>query len=76
MNAMITHTLFQNDWYGFYDYSHGGKDRPLAEGTTFDDMDSIDNPLCQGDGSVTIRKKSKVEIKAEWDIGALNEFYY
>lgn len=76
LNAMITHTLFQNDWYGFYDYSHGGNDRPWGEGKTFDDMDAIDNPLCQGDGSVTIRKKSKVEFKAEWDAGGHNEFYY
>ena len=76
VNAMITHTLFQNDWYGFYDYSHGGNDRPWGSGKTFDDSDSIDNPLCQGDGSITVRKKSEVEIKAEWDVGGHNQFYY
>ncbi len=76
VNAMITHTLFQNDWYGFYDYSHGGNNRPWGAGKTFDDADSIDNPLCQGDGSVTVRKKSDVEIKAEWNVGGFNQFYY
>lgn len=76
LNATIAHTLFQNDWYGFYDYSHGGNDRPWGEGKTFEDMDAIDNPLCQGDGSITIRKKSDVQLKAEWDYGGYNQFYY
>ena len=76
LNAMIAHTLFKNDWWGFYDYSHGGNDRSWGEGKTFEDMDSVDNPLCQGDGSVTIRKKSEVEIKAEWDLVGFNQFYY
>jgi prepilin-type N-terminal cleavage/methylation domain-containing protein len=76
LNATIAHTLFENDWWGFYDYSHGGNDRPWGEGKTFEDMETLDNPLCQGDGSVTIRKKSEVEIKAVWDYGGYNQFYY
>ena len=76
LNAVIAHALFENDWHGLYDYSHGGNDKPWGEGKTFEDMETIDNPLCQGDGSVTIRKKSEVELKAEWDLGGYNQFYY
>ena len=76
LNAVIAHVLFENDWYGFYDYSHGGNDKFWGEGKTFEDMETLDNPLCQGDGSVTIRKKSEVEIKAIWDYGGYNQFYY
>ena len=72
-HTMIVHTLFENDWWGLYDYSHGGKDRAQGQGLTMGFSDALDNPIGKADGSVSIRLKSEIDIRASWPP---NRFYY
>ena len=46
------------------DGSHGGEGWVLPLGLTIADMETIDNPIGHGDGSVTFHKKNKMKIRA------------
>ena len=54
-----------------HDGSHGGEGYVLPFGLTIADMETIDNPIGRGDGSVTFHKKNEMKIRAnspEWGL--------
>ncbi len=73
-SPFIAHRVTYTPGSFFRDLSHGGKDAYIND-STFTSAKSTDTPVCYGDGSIVMRKKSEMESggKAE----ALNiEFFF
>jgi hypothetical protein len=76
-NVMVAHeTRVYNAQGNFFDASHGG----LLWTRSFEDSKSADNPVGKGDGSVSIVKKSDVQLRATYTYYVGNpvfvQYYY